>query len=181
MIRSREPVIHLRPAIPANVELLRHWDDQPHVIASDPNDDWAWEVELGKHPDWREQLIGEVDGCPIGLVQIIDPAREESHYWGDVAADLRAIDIWIGEETYLGKATAARLCSLRSPAVLPIRPYPRYWSTCSPAICVPASSTSGWASSPWARAVLVTMNASSTARTAPDMTVRLNQVDAPLN
>jgi aminoglycoside 6'-N-acetyltransferase len=33
----------------------------------------------------------------IGFVQIIDPAREESHYWGDAPGGLRAIDIWIGE------------------------------------------------------------------------------------
>ena len=52
---------------------------------------------------WREQLIAEADGVPIGFVQIIDPAEEESHYWGDAPANLRAIDIWIGEEAYLGR------------------------------------------------------------------------------
>ena len=90
--------LNLRPATLADVELLGHWDQQPHVRASDPNDDWAWEVELDKAPDWREQLIAELDGRPIGFIQIIDPAREESHYWGDVPSGLRAIDIWIGEE-----------------------------------------------------------------------------------
>ena len=79
------------------------------MIASDPNDDWAWEIELHRAPDWREQLIAEVDGYPIGFVQIIDPAREESHYWGDVPADLRAIDIWIGEEANLGKGYGTKM------------------------------------------------------------------------
>lgn len=37
-------------------------------------------------------------------MQIIDPARKESHYWGDVGPDLRALDIWIGEATELGKS-----------------------------------------------------------------------------
>jgi aminoglycoside 6'-N-acetyltransferase len=105
-------VIDLRPATPDDLALLRHWDEQPHVIASDPNDDWRWEVELHRHPDWREQLIAELDGRPIGFVEIIDPAREESHYWGEVAADLRAIDIWIGEEACLGKGYGTRMMRL---------------------------------------------------------------------
>ena len=86
-----------------DVTLLRRWDDAPHVVASDPNDDWQWETELGRDPDWREQLIAEVDGVPIGFVQIIDPAREDSHYWGDCGLGLRAVDIWIGDAAYLGR------------------------------------------------------------------------------
>jgi len=39
-------VINLRSATLADLDLLRHWDEQPHVISSDPNDDWNWEVEL---------------------------------------------------------------------------------------------------------------------------------------
>ena len=96
-------MINLRPATAADLALLRHWDEQPHVIAADPNDDWAWETELDRSPDWREQLIAELDGRPIGFVQIIDPAREDSHYWGDTPGGLRAVDIWIGEETDLGQ------------------------------------------------------------------------------
>ena len=104
--------MNLRPATLADVELLRRWDEQAHVIASDPNDDWAWEVELGRFPDWREQLIAEVDGRPVGFVQIIDPEREESHYWGDVPVNLRAIDIWIGSEADLGKGYGTRMMEL---------------------------------------------------------------------
>lgn len=104
--------IVLRPAALRDLALLRHWDTQPHVRASDPNDDWAWEVELCKAPDWREQLIAERDGRSIGFIQIIDPAREESHYWGDVPAGLRAIDIWIGEERDLGKGYGTRMMQL---------------------------------------------------------------------
>jgi aminoglycoside 6'-N-acetyltransferase len=37
------------------------------------------------------------------MIQIIDPAQEETHYWGDVEAELRAIDIWIGEESDLDR------------------------------------------------------------------------------
>jgi aminoglycoside 6'-N-acetyltransferase len=105
-------MMKLRPATSADLDLLRHWDEQPHVIASDPNDDWHWEVELEHTPDWREQLIAEIGGRPIGFIQIIDPAREESHYWGDIAAHLRAIDIWIGEATDLGKGHGTKMMQL---------------------------------------------------------------------
>ncbi|MBW4566177.1 MAG: acetyltransferase [Mojavia pulchra JT2-VF2] len=104
--------INLRHATFADLDLLRHWDEQPHVIASDPNDDWGWEVELDRNPDWREQLIAEIEGRPIGFIQIIDPAREESHYWGDIAVDLRAIDIWIGEAADLGKGYGTKMMRL---------------------------------------------------------------------
>jgi aminoglycoside 6'-N-acetyltransferase len=96
-------VMNLRPATLADLDLLRYWDEQPHVLAADPNDDWGWEVELDRSPSWREQLIAEIEDKAIGFIQIIDPALEDSHYWGDVAPNLRAIDIWIGEETDLGK------------------------------------------------------------------------------
>ena len=85
--------VKFRVAVPDDVALLRHWDSQPHIVASDPNGDWEWETELFRSPDWREQLIAESCGRSIGFVQIIDPAREDSHYWGEVEDRLRAIDI----------------------------------------------------------------------------------------
>ena len=113
----------LRHAIPADASLLRHWDEQPHVIQSDPNDEWNWEVELARTPDWREFLIAEIDGRPVGFMQLIDPAREDSHYWGDTLANLRAIDIWIGEGADLGRGYGTQMMRLalercfRDPAV----------------------------------------------------------------
>ncbi|MBW4687589.1 MAG: acetyltransferase [Komarekiella atlantica HA4396-MV6] len=104
--------MNLRFATLADLALLQQWDEQPHVVASDPNDDWGWEVELDRAPEWREQLIAEIDSRPIGFIQIIDPAREDSHYWGNVTANLRAIDIWIGEETDLGKGYGTKMMQL---------------------------------------------------------------------
>lgn len=105
----RIPNLILRPATLNDVALLREWDRQPHVIACRPDDDWGWEVELGRRPDWREQLIAELAGRPVGFVQIIDPHREETHYWGDVPPHLRAIDIWIGNAGDLGKGYGTRM------------------------------------------------------------------------
>jgi aminoglycoside 6'-N-acetyltransferase len=105
-------MVRLRSATAADAALLRRWDEQPHVAAADPNDDWGWEVELGRDVDWREQLIAEVDGRPVGYVEILDPAREDIHYWGDVAPNLRAVDLWIGEESDLGKGYGTRMMVL---------------------------------------------------------------------
>ena len=96
-------MIILRPATLNDLALLKYWDTKQHVIDSDPDDDWNWEKELNYTPDWREQLMAESDGRPIGFVQIIDPFYEETHYWGNVEKNKRAIDIWIGEETDLNK------------------------------------------------------------------------------
>ena len=105
-------MLRLRPATLDDLALLERWDEQPHVIESDPNDDWGWATELGRAPDWREQLIAELDGRPIGFVQIIDPAEEDSHYWGECPADLRAIDVWIGDEADLGRGYGTTMMRL---------------------------------------------------------------------
>jgi aminoglycoside 6'-N-acetyltransferase len=73
------------------------------VETSDPDDDWEWKKELAHEPLWREQSMAELDGRPIGFIQIIDPEKEETHYWGEVDKNLRAIDIWIGEAEDLGR------------------------------------------------------------------------------
>lgn len=98
-----DPNIQLRPAVYEDLGTLQTWDEQPHVIESDPNDDWGWEEELKRNPPWREQLMAEKDGVPIGFVQIIDPALEDSHYWGEIESGYRAIDIWLGDKENLGK------------------------------------------------------------------------------
>lgn len=95
--RPAPGILSLRPATPADLELLRRWDRDPEVRRALVDSDWQWETELYRQPDWREQLIAEVDGRPIGFIQIIDPEREETQYWGCIEAGHRAIDIWIGE------------------------------------------------------------------------------------
>ena len=71
-----------------------------------------WGQELAADPDWRDLVIAEVADKPIGIMQIINPAEEETHYWGDVAAGLRAIDIWIGKEAYIGRGFEAQMMGL---------------------------------------------------------------------
>lgn len=108
----RPSAITLRDASMEDLPLLLHWDEQPHVIASDPDDEWEWEKELPLQVSWREQLVAELDGKPIGFVQIIDPYEEETHYWGEVEQNLRAIDIWIGEADNLNKGYGTQMMKL---------------------------------------------------------------------
>lgn len=102
----------LRTATLDDLQLLQGWDEQPHVMASDPNDDWGWETELTRSPSWREQLIAEIDGRPVGFVQIIDPRFEETRYWGDCTDNVRAIDIWLGEASDLGRGFGTQIMQL---------------------------------------------------------------------
>jgi aminoglycoside 6'-N-acetyltransferase len=53
--------------------------------------------------------MAEVDRRPIGVLVIIDPALEETRYWGDVAPNRRAIDIWIGEPSELGRGYGTQM------------------------------------------------------------------------
>lgn len=105
-------MIRLRPATRDDLPLLRRWDEQPHVVAADPNDDWEWEVELGRPRDGREQLVAEEDGRPVGYLEIIDPARDEERYWGECPPGLRAIDLWIGEAADLGRGIGTAMLRL---------------------------------------------------------------------
>lgn len=107
--------VRLRRATSADAPLLRRWDRKPHVMfatgadAADGDGGWDWDYELPREVSWRELLIAEIDGRPVGVLQIIDPETEETHYWGAVGSGLRAIDIWIGEEEDLGRGYGTRM------------------------------------------------------------------------
>ena len=102
-------MIRLRPAGPADRDMLEAWDRDPDVMASDPDAWWQWETELARVSPGVEMLIAELDGQPIGFLQIIDPAREESRYWGDIAEAVRAIDIWIGAAADRGRGHGTQM------------------------------------------------------------------------
>ena len=103
----------LRPATSSDAALLRYWDTKPHVIAARGEDSVIdWDDELARQSKLSEYVIAELDGRPIGLMQIIDAAREETHYWGNVEEGLAAIDIWIGEETDLGRGYGTQMMRL---------------------------------------------------------------------
>jgi len=104
--------MQLRPATRSDLELLRRWDEQPHVVHPGPDEDWNWETEPGNARDWSQQLIAEERGRPIGLVRITDPAREGNCCWGAIPEGRRAIDVWIGEQADLGKGHGTAIMRL---------------------------------------------------------------------
>ncbi len=113
MATDTDGAIRLRPATDDDVAVLAHWDTQPHVIAATGDDDvvdWAEEIALAD--DTFEIWIAEEAGRPVGVVQVIDPARERTHYWGDCEPDLRAIDIWIGEAADLGRGLGRQMMGI---------------------------------------------------------------------
>jgi aminoglycoside 6'-N-acetyltransferase len=109
------PVIELRPMRLDDVEHVERWDEDPDVVAASGDDDsydWPLELSRGELP-WREFLIAEEDGRPVGFVQLIDAREEESHYWGDdVLAATWAIDIWIGSPSDRGRGLGAEMMRL---------------------------------------------------------------------
>ncbi len=90
-------MIGLRHATVADIPILKNWDEDADVWTWRGGDDFFdWDREVPRKVEWRELLVAELDGRPIGFIQIIDAAEEESHYWGDVEVGAMAIDIWIG-------------------------------------------------------------------------------------
>jgi len=114
------PSIALRPATLEDAPTLERWDRDPAVISA-TTDNTDAEVAFGDH-DWRVELqqqtadtyflIAELDGTPIGGMQIIDPHRERTHYWGAIEENLRAIDIWIGDPQQRGQGHGAAMMQL---------------------------------------------------------------------
>jgi len=117
-------MLALRPATHADVALLAEWARRPHVIRATSDDPAAveawegadWADEIGQHDvlgaDVHEILVAELDGRPIGMVALQDAHREPSHYWGDVAPGIRALDIWIGEPDLLGQGHGSAMMHL---------------------------------------------------------------------
>ncbi|HET7924895.1 MAG TPA: GNAT family N-acetyltransferase [Rhodanobacteraceae bacterium] len=112
--------VTLRRATTADAHWLDLWDRDREVVAcstDDPNaqiafDDVEWREELGAQDEFSQYYIGELDGRPIGAMQICDPHLETSHYWGEIAPNLRAIDIWIGAPQDRGKGFGGEMMRL---------------------------------------------------------------------
>ena len=112
--------VRLRPATLDDADLLAGWDREPHVIAcstDDPEADIAfggieWREELSDQSEVSLYRIAELEGRPIGVMQVIDPHREPTHYWGDIEPNLRALDIWIGPKDALGHGYGTQMMTL---------------------------------------------------------------------
>jgi len=106
----------LRIATLDDVPALERWDRDPDVIAcasDDPEAEQAfgaaWADEIAANSDATCYYIAELVGRPIGGMQVIDPNREPTHYWGEIEPNLRAIDIWLGDARDRNRGHGARL------------------------------------------------------------------------
>ncbi|MGP9819306.1 GNAT family N-acetyltransferase [Salinarimonas sp. NSM] len=105
--------MRLRPATLADLPTLLAWNEDPDVVASSGADDaFDWAGEIPRTVDWREILIFEADRRPVGVVVVIDAAREETHYWGDCGPGLRALDVWIGNPADRGRGYGGAMMNL---------------------------------------------------------------------
>ena len=78
-------MIRLRVATIEDSPMLKKWaDDVGLWTPNDEDGSFDWDYEIPRKVDWRELLVAEQDGRPIGFIQITDAAVEESHYWGEV-------------------------------------------------------------------------------------------------
>lgn len=117
---SAPSAVRLRPATVEDADLLASWDREPHVIAcstDDPDAEIAfggieWRKELAEQSEVGFYRIAEVDGRPIGAMQIIDPHLESTHYWGEIEPNLRAMDIWIGPPDALNRGHGTQMMTL---------------------------------------------------------------------
>lgn len=112
--------VRLRPATLADVAVLEAWDREPHVIACSSDrpglevafDGIDWPEELAERSDVSFYDIAEVDGRPIGVMQVCDPHREPTRYWGEIEPNLRAMDIWIGPKDALNRGYGTQMMTL---------------------------------------------------------------------
>ncbi|MCA0269258.1 MAG: acetyltransferase [Bacteroidetes bacterium] len=103
----------LRPATLDDLPLLKRWDVDPDVRAAtgiDDDNDWDWEDSFAL--DGYDTFLAEVDGRPLGVVQILDPHRDATVYWGAMPPGFRALDLWIGAPEDRGRGLGAEMLRL---------------------------------------------------------------------
>ena len=109
--------ITIRPAQLRDAPAFETWDHDPDVISATSDDlhvsqafggiDWRAEIEA--RSDVSCLYIAELDGRPIGGMQVIDPHEEPTQYWGEIEPNLRALDIWLGNASDRGKGYGAAM------------------------------------------------------------------------
>lgn len=120
MPRTLNPRITLRPVVAADIRWFELWDQDPQVIAATTDRpgatvafaDTEWADEFAQQDEYSRYYVGELDGRPIGGMQIIDPHSEKTHYWETIEPNLRALDIWIGDPADRGKGYGETLMRL---------------------------------------------------------------------
>lgn len=61
-----------------------------------------WEAYSFEQESWRKLLLIRYGHKPIGLLEIIDPHQDETHYWGIMPKGQRAINFYLAEAAHRG-------------------------------------------------------------------------------
>jgi len=119
-------IITFQPLQEAHLPLLLKWLETPHVKAWwDQDVQWTpklikekfgtyvqgYKVEEGLKKPMRAYIIS-IDDVPIGYIQLYnahDFPREDNILLTDLPNSLAALDIFIGEEGYVGKGLGAKI------------------------------------------------------------------------
>ena len=84
-----------------HLPFLLHWQKDKKANASAQRLlQRDWETYSFKQESWNRLLLVMYTRKPIGLIEIIDPQQEESHYWGIMPKDQRAINFYLAETTH---------------------------------------------------------------------------------
>ena len=99
--------IKFRPATKGDRALLRGWLDSPDVKEwwGDPEQEIEC-IAYSKDADGTEGFIILLDDKPVGYIQSWVPSQFDNEGWEkNLAADVRGIDVFIGEISALGNGT----------------------------------------------------------------------------
>ena len=121
-------MIELRPMEVDDIGYIRRWDDDSDVAAAlggRARNWYDWPTELMRDVPWRELLIVEEDGRPIGFIRLTDAREEESHYWDDIEPG-RGLSTSGSDRQTTGDAVSAprqcrQLCDASSSSIAPTR------------------------------------------------------------
>lgn len=112
------PDVTLRPAMVGDAKLLAVWDRDPQVAASEQDDlstyvaysEDDWNALLRTGEPGNTFLIAEADSVPVGVIQIVEPAKEVDSDWGDgFPARMRGLHIWIGAKDHRGRGLGTQM------------------------------------------------------------------------
>lgn len=104
MVVMRRATLEDRP-------ILESWDAADDVAQWAGSDGpWDWEHELEPQGDEQQIFLAHVDDAAVGVLQLLDAAREPSAYWGEGTPEHTwAVDMWIGEARHRGRGIGTEM------------------------------------------------------------------------
>lgn len=98
------PAYDFIPLVNGDMARIADWLVRPHVQRwwRDPERQIA-RIRAGLDGDWLESFLIRIGGRPVGYIHTYDPNAEPGNPWPDQAEGTRGVDVFIGEESYIGR------------------------------------------------------------------------------